>query len=54
MEQVLKLVNALLQSTTATRQRRLRIRTYNVIPLTPCVGLVEWVPGTLPLLCKDH
>jgi phosphatidylinositol kinase/protein kinase (PI-3 family) len=32
--QLFKLVNQLLQSTAATRQRRLQIRTYNVVPLT--------------------
>ncbi|RYG57285.1 hypothetical protein EON66_00765, partial [archaeon] len=27
----------------------LRIRTYAVVPITPVIGLIEWVPATVPL-----
>mmetsp|Transcript_36512 Transcript_36512/g.59168 ORF Transcript_36512/g.59168 Transcript_36512/m.59168 type:complete len:741 (+) Transcript_36512:200-2422(+) len=46
MEQVFRLVNDLLYENVHTRRRRLRMRTYNVVPFTPCVGLVEWVENT--------
>ncbi|GAB5364458.1 hypothetical protein AAMO2058_000972200 [Amorphochlora amoebiformis] len=46
MEQVFRLVNSLLSSHVQTRRRRLRVRTYNVVPFTPCVGLVQWVENT--------
>ncbi len=49
MEQLFQLVNTQLSNTTDTRQRQLHIRTYNVVPLTPCVGLVEWVQHTISL-----
>lgn len=49
MQQVFGLVNNLLASDTATRSRKLAIRTYNVVPLTPCVGILEWVPNTMSL-----
>jgi ataxia telangiectasia mutated family protein len=46
MEQLFQCCTNFLQENAATRRRNLRIRTYNVIPLTPSVGLVEWVPNT--------
>jgi len=46
MEQVFRLVNGLLSSNVQTRRRQLGMRTYNVVPFTPCVGLVEWVLNT--------
>ena len=49
MEQVFKLVNELLQSNRHASRRQLHIRTYNVVPLTPGVGLVEWVMNTISL-----
>lgn len=49
MEQLFALVNQSLLDTTQTARRDLRIRTYNVVPLTPCVGVVEWVQNTSPL-----
>lgn len=32
-----------------TRARRLRIRTYKVVPLSPAAGVLEWVDGTIGL-----
>ena len=49
MEQVFQVVSALLQTDRATRQRNLRIRTYNVIPLDAVSGAIEFVQDTLPL-----
>ena len=46
MEQLFSLVNELLSSNKSTRSRQMRMRTYNVVPLTPGVGLVEWVLNT--------
>lgn len=49
MEQLFKLVNELLSVHRETSTRQLHIRTYNVVPLTPGVGLVEWVINTTSL-----
>lgn len=49
MEQVFKLVNELMQANRHASRRQLHIRTYNVVPLTPGVGLVEWVMNTISL-----
>ncbi len=40
MEQLFELVNTQLAATSQTRHRQLHVRTYNVVPLTPAVGLV--------------
>ena len=49
MEQVFEQVSNLLKDHRATRQRKLGIRTYKVVPLTPNAGIIEFVQGTLPL-----
>ncbi|WOL02921.1 serine/threonine-protein kinase ATM [Canna indica] len=49
MEQFFGLVNNFLQNHRDTWKRRLRIRTYKVIPFTPSAGVLEWVDGTIPL-----
>ncbi|XP_009622788.1 serine/threonine-protein kinase ATM isoform X4 [Nicotiana tomentosiformis] len=49
MEQFFGLVNTFLQNRRDTWKRRLRIRTYKVVPFTPSAGVLEWVNGTLPL-----
>lgn len=41
LEQLFKLVNVLLQVNRETAKRQMHMRTYNVVPLTPGVGLVE-------------
>ena len=38
MEQVFQLMNELLKKSQEARQRKLRIRTYKVVPLTGTVG----------------
>ncbi|XP_017218492.1 serine/threonine-protein kinase ATM [Daucus carota subsp. sativus] len=49
MEQFFGLVNTFLQNHRDTWKRRLRIRTYKVVPFTPSAGVLEWVNGTVPL-----
>lgn len=49
MQQFFGLVDTLLGDSPASRQRRLGVRTYRVVPCSPLVGVLEWVEGTLPL-----
>lgn len=49
MEQVFQQVSDLLKDHRATRQRKLGIRTYKVIPLTTNTGIIEFVRDTIPL-----
>lgn len=49
MEQVFEQVSNLLQAQRDTRQRKLGIRTYKVLPLTATSGIIEFVPDTIPL-----
>jgi len=49
MQQIFELVDALLAQKFETRKRKLHIRTYRCIPLTPCAGLLEWVDQTTPI-----
>ncbi|EPS32452.1 hypothetical protein PDE_07412 [Penicillium oxalicum 114-2] len=49
MEQVFEQVSSLLKDHQPTRQRKLGIRTYKVLPLTLHAGIIEFVPNTIPL-----
>jgi ataxia telangiectasia mutated family protein len=49
MQQMFSLVNNLLHSNLETRKRKLIIRTYKVIPLSPNTGILEWVENTIPI-----
>ena len=49
MEQVFEQVSNLLRTQRATRQRKLGIRTYKVLPLTSREGVIEFVSDTIPL-----
>jgi len=49
MEQVFDLVNELFLRNFDCKQRDLKLRGYNVVPLTPNVGLVQFVPNTISL-----
>lgn len=42
-------MNEILASDTACSQRRLKIATYKVIPMTSRVGILEWVLNTKTL-----
>jgi serine-protein kinase ATM len=46
---VFEQVSTLLSDHRATRQRKLGIRTYNVVPLITNAGIIEFVQGTVPL-----
>lgn len=50
MEQVFELVNEVLTRDPECQKRRLRFKTYNVIPLSPDTGVIEFVRNTLPLM----
>ncbi|GAA5890089.1 hypothetical protein JCM6882_009223 [Rhodosporidiobolus microsporus] len=49
MEQVFELVNRLLARDDGGRRRKLRLRTYRVIPLQRMNGLIEFAANTQPL-----
>jgi len=54
IEQLLTCMNGLLcpaegQGGVSGRRGGHRVRTYSVVPMTTEVGLLEWVPGTVPL-----
>ncbi|KAF2667225.1 hypothetical protein BT63DRAFT_427633 [Microthyrium microscopicum] len=49
MEQVFEQVSQLLKNHPATRQRKMHIRTYKVLPLSGNSGIIEFVPNTIPL-----
>lgn len=49
MEQVFTLVNSLLNRDEKTRNRKLHIRTYKVVPLQNATGLIEFVSNTQSL-----
>ncbi|XP_015748747.1 PREDICTED: DNA-dependent protein kinase catalytic subunit-like [Acropora digitifera] len=48
IEQLFGLMNDVMTSYPACSQRGLRLRTYQVIPMTPRVGLIEWIQNTKP------
>lgn len=50
MKQVFEKVNGLLRQDIETRKRNLRIVTYNVLPLGPTSGILEFVPNSMPLV----
>ena len=49
MQQAWCLVSALLAADPASRARRLRVRTYRVVPLSPGVGVLQWVEDAATL-----
>ncbi|TRY71179.1 hypothetical protein TCAL_12356 [Tigriopus californicus] len=57
MQQVFSYLNILLKSNRSTRQKRLRMRQYKVVPLSQRSGILEWCENTMPLrdyLSKAH
>ena len=50
MKQVFEKVNKILWKDIETRKRNLRIRVYNVLPLGPTSGVLEFVPNSVPLI----
>jgi len=49
VQQTFEMVNVWLKDTPATRQRRLRIGTYRIVPLSQESGVLEWCEGTVPI-----
>jgi ataxia telangiectasia mutated family protein len=49
MQQVFSTMNLFLEQDEQTRQRKLNIRTYKVVPLSRRSGLLEWCEGTNPI-----
>ncbi|KAH7097579.1 hypothetical protein BKA62DRAFT_716108 [Auriculariales sp. MPI-PUGE-AT-0066] len=49
MEQVFHLCNKMLRKDRLTSKRKLRIRPYNIIPLSETSGMLEFVTNTMPL-----
>jgi ataxia telangiectasia mutated family protein len=49
MQQFFGVINSFLDDKQKTRKRGLRMRTYNVVPLSPYEGLVQFVENTIPL-----
>ncbi|KAK7506701.1 hypothetical protein BaRGS_00002176 [Batillaria attramentaria] len=49
IEQLFILMNRVLEKDPACRARNLQLKTYQVIPMNPRVGLIEWMNNTCPL-----
>lgn len=49
IETLFELINSLLKSDTKCYQRNLSIKTYQIIPMTNKLALIEWLPDTKPL-----
>jgi len=49
MQQVFTTMNTFLQKDEEARMRRLRIRTYKVVPLSKRSGVLEWCENTVPI-----
>lgn len=49
MQQVFVHVSALLTDAPLARARKLHMRSYRVVPLSPLAGVMEWVENTMPL-----
>ncbi|XP_037658373.1 DNA-dependent protein kinase catalytic subunit [Choloepus didactylus] len=49
IEQLFEVMNVVLSRDAACGQRSLRLKTYQVIPMTARLGLIEWIENTLTL-----
>ncbi|CAM9163788.1 unnamed protein product, partial [Hapterophycus canaliculatus] len=49
VEQLFEVMNAVMAKSASCSRARLRNKTYKVIPVTPDIGLIEWVQNTRPL-----
>ena len=49
MQQLFHMVNMSLQEDDETRTRQLRLRTYEIKPLSPWCGVLEWCANTTPM-----
>ncbi|CAI5703841.1 unnamed protein product [Peronospora effusa] len=48
IEQVFETMNQFLMEEKESRKRKLSLRTYRVVPLSPIAGVLEWVEKTIP------
>ncbi|RUS72684.1 hypothetical protein EGW08_019554 [Elysia chlorotica] len=49
IETLFLIMNGVMEADPGCRQRKLRLKTYQVISMTPRVGLIEWMRHTQPL-----
>lgn len=49
VQQIFTVMNQLLQHNPETAKRKLHIHTYQVVPMTCRVGILEWINETMPL-----
>ncbi|XP_076445486.1 DNA-dependent protein kinase catalytic subunit-like [Babylonia areolata] len=49
IEQLFVIMNRVMEKDAVCRARSLKLKTYQVIPMNPRVGLIEWMNNTLPL-----
>eukprot|EP00941_MAST-03F_sp_MAST-3F-sp1_P002172 g2172.t1 len=49
IEQIFVSMNEILDSNVLAARQKLKIRVFNVIPMTSNVGLLEWVPSTMAM-----
>lgn len=49
IEEIFIVINNILKNNSVCKEKNLLIKTYNVIPMTPFIGLLEWVNNTIPL-----
>ncbi|ESO96748.1 hypothetical protein LOTGIDRAFT_143667, partial [Lottia gigantea] len=49
IEQLFVIMNKVFDKDPVCRHRKLHLKTYQVIPMTPRVGLIEWMNNTTPL-----
>ncbi|XP_064600499.1 DNA-dependent protein kinase catalytic subunit-like [Liolophura sinensis] len=49
IEQLFGIMNEVFDKDASCRHRKLHLTTYQVIPMTPRVGLIEWLDNTVPL-----
>eukprot|EP00494_Astrolonche_serrata_P024858 UN25118 len=49
IEQLFVVMNTILTNSSDCLERNLYLRTYDVVPLSGTVGVIEWVPNTKPI-----
>lgn len=49
IEEMFMVINNILKKNNECKEKNLLIKTYNVIAMTPFIGLLEWVNNTIPL-----
>ncbi|KAL2712028.1 serine-protein kinase ATM-like isoform X3 [Vespula squamosa] len=49
MQQVFNVMNRLFETSKEAKRRKLKIRTYKVVPLTQRSGILEWCHNTMPI-----